>query len=48
MIRRLVDFALQNRFLVLAWRFCCSHGGSSRSIAFRSKPIQTSPTIMWT
>ncbi len=46
MIRYLIDFALRNRILVLslaAVLFCLGH--CSLSTTYRSKPIQTSPTL---
>ena len=41
MIRRLVDFALQNRFLVLAAAILLFAWGAFRSITSRSKHIRT-------
>ena len=42
--RALVDFALNNRLLVLAVACCCSSGASFRFATFRWKRIPTSPT----
>jgi cobalt-zinc-cadmium efflux system membrane fusion protein len=42
--RKIVDFSLNNRFIILIWPCCCSAGERSPSTTSPSRPTPTSPT----
>ena len=46
MIRTLVDFALNNRFVVIAVALLLIFGGQFRFISYRLRPTPTSRTTM--